>query len=90
MPELPPLDKALVRAAGIAAATVAPEPQDKSFLKKRLAKALAAALTAEFIALTVLANKKVPGLVVPGWDSQPAAFDLAVLDQGSSRCSWPS
>ena len=80
MPELPPLDEALVPAAGIAAATVVPEPQDKSFLEKRLAAALAAALTAEFDRLTVLTNKKVPGLVVPGWDPQPGAFDLVLLD----------
>ena len=81
MPWLPALDDALVRAALIAAETVAPAPEDKSFLEKRLAATLAAALAAEFPTLTVLANRKVPGLLVPGWGPQPGAFDLAVLDQ---------
>jgi hypothetical protein len=58
------LDSGFVAAARAAAATAAPQPEDRSFLEKRLATAVGAALEREFAPLRVTLNKKLARYLV--------------------------
>lgn len=61
------VSRAVVRAAGRAA----PEPQDRSFLERRLEDALVHELGLEFPGGDVVARKKLPGVTLPDWDPSP-------------------
>jgi hypothetical protein len=76
-----PLDSGFVAAVRAAAATAAPQPEDGSFLKKRLAIAVGAALEREFAPLRVTLNKKLADVTLDGWDPQPGSFDVALLGE---------
>jgi hypothetical protein len=69
------VSRAVVRAAGRAA----PEPQDRSFLERRLEDALVHELGLEFPSGDVVARKKLPGVTLPDWDPSPGSIDVAVL-----------
>jgi hypothetical protein len=72
------LDAAFSGAIAAAAALVAWEPGDRSFLEKRLAASVGSALASELPRNEIVLNKKLVGFQLPGWAPQPGAFDLAV------------
>jgi hypothetical protein len=73
------LDSGFVAAVRAAAASAAPEPEDRSFLEKRLAAAVGAAVAREFAPLRVTLNKKLADVTLDEWDPQPGSFDVALL-----------
>lgn len=74
------VDARFSRALERAAVGAAPEPQDKSFLERRLEDALVRELAAEFPDGTVVARKKLPGVTLPDWEPSPGSIDVAVVD----------
>ena len=73
-------DAEFVGAVALACLRVAPDQGDKSFLERRLERALVHELDL-LRPGRVRANQKLPGIAIPDWDPQPGWLDIAVVDE---------